>query len=81
MALDLVCAVTADGLAEAGECDRLDRDAVSITSRLTARPSRRLDHPPGRLNRPCAGGRARRTTSTWPSRTIAALTARKGRVG
>ena len=50
----------------------------SITSRISASasPSPASTTPPGRVQRPSAGPRARRATSTWPSRMMAALTAR-----
>src|SRR5262249_3956435 len=50
----------------------------SRTSRVTASSSvsPTSTTPPGRVKRPCAGARARRTTRILPSRTMAALTAR-----
>src|SRR5262245_34068340 len=59
------------------------RPVSSRTSRATASVSVSpiSTTPPGRVNRPLAGGRARRTTRILPSRTIAALTATKGRSG
>ena len=85
VALDPVVAVARDRLADSPRARpaRSSRLVSSRTSRTTAciRVSPISTTPPGRLNRPSAGARARRTTSTCPSRTMAALTARNGRSG
>ena len=78
--LDTPGVVADDDFAQAGQRDRLDVERVSSrTSRITAsvRLSPVSTAPPGSVNSPCIGGRARRTIKNSPSRTIAALTARK----
>ena len=85
MARDAAGLVARDEFALARERDRLDRDAGFLAI-PRARPPRASvspasTTPPGSVNTPVLAPLARRATSTWPSRMIAALTARNGRSG
>ena len=73
-----------DELAVARERDRLDRDAGLLRHLAHDRLVQRLaglDHAARQREHAGARALARRATSTWPSRMIAALTARNGRSG